>query len=143
MEEISTEKPVKYCLECGKPIGASREDKKYCSNECRTAYNNERRKQLNPESNPDPLTILAEQREFKSVYDILLKNRQILYLHNIYFGDELPLRDLLGKGFNMKYFTSVFTDENGFEHRSCFDYGYYLNADQKVYIIHCPEEIWN
>jgi predicted nucleic acid-binding Zn ribbon protein len=140
MEETSAEKPVKYCLECGKPIGASRGDKKYCGNECRTAYHNERRRQLNPATPPDPLTVLAEQHNFKKVFEIILNNREILYYHSLYFGDEILLRDLLGKGFNLKYFTSLFTDENGFEHPCCFDYGYYLR-DESVYIIYRPEEI--
>jgi predicted nucleic acid-binding Zn ribbon protein len=140
MKEPTAEKPAKYCLECGKPIGASREDKKYCSNECRTDNNNERRKQLSPATIPDPLAVLAEQRDFKKVCEIILNNREILCYHSLYFGDEITLRDLLGKGFNLKYFTSVFTDENGFEHPCCFDYGYYLR-DESVYIIYRPEEI--
>jgi len=142
MEEPTAEKPVKYCLECGKPIGASRGDKKYCSNECRTAYNNERRKQLNPATATiDRSTALAEQREHKRIYEIILNNREILYWHSQYFGDEILLRDLIGKGFNLKYFTSVYTDGNGFEHKCCFDYGYYLGKDDKAYIIYRPEEI--
>jgi predicted nucleic acid-binding Zn ribbon protein len=141
MEEIHTGKPLKHCLECGQPIGASRGDKKYCSNECRTAYNNERRKNIRPASVADPIAVLAEQREFKKIYGILLNNRDILYWYSQYFGDQLPLRDLLGKGFNPKYFTSIFTDQNGFDHRCCFDYGYYLAAGDKVYIIYRPEEI--
>jgi predicted nucleic acid-binding Zn ribbon protein len=139
MEEPTTEKPVKYCLECGKPIGASREDKKYCGSKCRTAYNNERRKQLTPATTIDPLAALAEQREYKRIYKILLNNREILYWHSEYFGDKILLRDLLGKGFNLKYFTSIFTDENGFAHNCCFDYGYYQG--EKVYIIYRPEEM--
>lgn len=142
MEETTAEKPVKHCLECGRLIGASREDKKYCSNECRTAYNNERRKQTIPAIAIDPLTALAKQREYKRIYEIILNNREILYWHSQYFGDEISLRDLLGKGFNLKYFTSVFTDEDGFEYRCCFDYGYYLGKEEKVYIINRPEEIW-
>jgi predicted nucleic acid-binding Zn ribbon protein len=141
MEELNAEKPVKYCLECGNPIGASRDDKKFCGDKCRTAYNNERRKQLNPASTIDRLTALAEQREYKNIYEITLNNREILYWHSQYFGDEILLRDLLGKGFNLKYFTSVYTDENGFDHRCCFDYGYYLGKEEKVYIICRPEEI--
>jgi predicted nucleic acid-binding Zn ribbon protein len=138
MEDPIVEKPVKYCLECGKPIGASREDKKYCSNECRTAYNNERRKQT---TSIGPINTLAEQREYKRIYEIILNNREILFWHSQYFGDEILLRDLIGKGFNLKYFTSVFTDENGFAHNCCFDYGYYLGKEEKVYIIYRPEEI--
>ena len=141
MEEPTTEKPAKYCLECGNPIGASREDKKYCSNECRTAYNNERRKQTSPTTTIDPLAALAEKREYKRIYEIILNNREILFWHSQYFGDEILLLDLIGKGFNLKYFTSVFTDENGFEHKCCFDYGHYLGREEKVYIIFRPEEI--
>jgi predicted nucleic acid-binding Zn ribbon protein len=141
MEETNTEKPIKHCLECGNLIGASRKDKKYCSSECRTAYNNERRKQEKPAPVTDPIAVLAEQREFKRIFELLLKNRDILYWHNLYLGDKIPLRDLLGKGFNLKYFTSVFTDKNGFEHRCCFDYGYYLHTDDHVYIIYRPDEI--
>ena len=89
----------------------------------------------------DPIAVLAEQREFKRIYAILLKNRGILYWYSQYLGNQLPLRDLLGKGFNPKYFTSIFTDQNGFDHRCGFDYSYYLAAGDKVYIIYRPEEI--
>ncbi|MES2112722.1 MAG: hypothetical protein V4577_28480, partial [Bacteroidota bacterium] len=89
----------------------------------------------------NPLAILAEKPQFKKIYDILLNNREILFWHSEYAGDQIPLRDLLGKGFNLKYFTSVFTDKNGFEHRCSFDYGYYLGSGDKVYIIYRPEEI--
>ena len=141
MEGTNADKPVKYCLEYGEPIGASREDKKYCSSECRTAYNNERRKQAQPGTPSDPLAIVTEQAQFKKIYRILLHNREILFWHNEYLGDQLLLRDLLGRGFNPKYFTSVFTDENGFQHHCCFDYGYYVGSADKVYIIYRPEEI--
>lgn len=141
MKETSAEKPARYCIECGTPIGPSRGDKKYCTDDCRIAYNNERRKNTKPQPKTDPIAELGEQREFKRIYEILLKNREILHYYYAYMGDTIQLRDLLGKGFNLKYFTSVFPDESNFEHRCCFDYAYHINEDDKVYIVYLYTEI--
>jgi hypothetical protein len=75
----------------------------------------------------------------RSVYVKLLKNREILYYHTEILGDVIDYRDLLGKGFNFKYFTSIYNAPDGGTYYFCFDYGYHVHGE-KVFILERPEE---
>jgi predicted nucleic acid-binding Zn ribbon protein len=138
MNEINTEKPAKLCLECGDPLGPGREDRKFCNDVCRTAYNNRRRKEPSaqqPETSED-------NPAFQQVYQILVKNREILMLHDYYKEEPYQQRDLQGLGFNLKYFTSECTQEGIGIFKFCFDYGYHITGTGRVYIIERPDEIF-
>ena len=139
MEDLQADTTEKACLECGQPLGAGRQDRKFCNDICRTAYNNNRRKET-PASN-SKLPELRENETYSSrkVYEILLKNRHTLYYHTLYFGDNIALRDLVGHGFNLKFFTSEYVDEHGFAYRFCFDFGYRIH-NEEVHILERTEE---
>src|SRR3569833_3120959 len=117
----------KTCLECGQPLGAGRQDRKFCNDICRTAFNNDRRKESPASTYKLPELRDDETYSTRKIYEILLKNRNTLYYHTLYLGDTIALRDLIGHGFNLKFFTSEFMDENGFTYRFCFDFGYHIH----------------
>ncbi|MES2378460.1 MAG: hypothetical protein V4553_17840 [Bacteroidota bacterium] len=129
----------KFCLECGEQLGPGREDRKFCNDTCRTAYNNRRRKEPAPVKSTLPRLLDKETQNTQKVYKILLNNRQILEYYMLYFGDALELRDLIGRGFNLKYFTSEYLADDTGTYRFCFDYGYYVK-DGIANLLHRPEE---
>lgn len=138
MNEINKEKPAKLCLECGEPLGPGREDRKFCNDVCRTAYNNRRRKEpaaQQPETS-------GGNPAFQQIYQILIKNRELLMLHDYYKEEPYLLRDLQGLGFNLKYFTSEYTQEDIGIFKFCFDYGYHITETGRVYILERSEEIF-
>ena len=123
---------ARTCKDCGAPLGPGREDRQYCGPACKTNYNNRRRREqeLNATvqlSVPDYITRIQE---------IQLKNRQIL---ERLCTEEKPrairMRDLAGKGFNPKFFTSeADPTESGNVYRFCFEYGYRLDGEIAVIV---------
>ncbi|OOQ58290.1 hypothetical protein [Mucilaginibacter pedocola] len=136
-ETTLTEEP-KTCLECGQPLGAGRSDRKFCNEFCRIAHNNQKRKetQVSDTENSNP-----DNPDFRKVYDILIKNREILMMGYLYQGNTAELRDLLGRGFNLKYFTTEYTDPQYGTYKFCFDYGYQIH-NEHVVIMERREEIF-
>jgi len=133
------------CKDCGAVLGAGREDRQYCDDGCRTNFNNRKRRetQKSQVNLPDTVTgaitpVLTVPEYITRIQDILLKNRAIL--ETLCDKDKprrISLRDLYGKGFNNKYFTSeADPTETGNIYRFCFDYGY-CQVDDKLAIVVC------
>jgi predicted nucleic acid-binding Zn ribbon protein len=125
----------KLCLNCGKPVGAGRKDKKYCSEACKTDYNN------NKEASAEPEMSLA--RYIKRVQQILVKNREIL---DECLGDKetraMDKQDLDGRGFTFKYFTSrTRVIKTGEVYCFCFELGYKEMEDERVILVRREREI--
>jgi hypothetical protein len=138
MEEILT---AKACLNCGDRVGPGRKDKKYCSEACKTEYHNklteqkrEARKQEEEISLPDFI---------KKIQDILLHNREIMdaMLRDGEGRKRFEKRDLLGRGFNVKYFTSQAPTTEGEIYCFCFEMGYKDVEDERVIIIRREREV--
>jgi hypothetical protein len=100
----------RVCLECGASI-SGRRDKKFCDDQCRSAYNNK---------------VMAEELdEVKRINQILKKNRKLL-------EDQLkeenmtkvPLKIMLKNGFDMQYHTHLYTTKAGSTYQYCYEYGY-------------------
>jgi hypothetical protein len=138
MKELEIAGNTKKCLECGEPLGAGRDDRKFCNDICRTAYNNRRRKE---HPGRDQARAYGQNPAFDKVFSVLINNRNMLELHDLYVAEPYMLRDLLGKGFNLKYFTSEYAMDGVGVFRFCLDYGYHITESGKVYIIERPEEI--
>ncbi|NVM66694.1 putative nucleic acid-binding Zn ribbon protein [Mucilaginibacter sp. SG538B] len=128
----------KTCLECGQPLGAGRDDRKFCNDICRTAYNNRRRKGNQKEPEADH----RDSPNFRKIYEILLSNRELLMMHSLYKDEPYMLRDLLGKGLNLKYFTSQYEMPEVGTFNFCFDYGYHITSTGRVYIEENVQEIF-
>jgi len=142
MNEAATDKPEKACLECNEPLGPGREDRKFCNDLCRTAFNNKKRK--------EPLPVPAYVHRgtdwrpdfYQKINSIISHNRDILeHLCEAGFRD-LHKHDLEGYGFNLKYFSSEYHDPEHDElYRFCYDHGYHIYNEKKVHIIVRTEEI--
>jgi hypothetical protein len=148
----TTEKVQRKCRDCGAELGPGREDRQYCDDGCRTNYNNRVRRErqkavLDNAPVPEPETFrpeLSVPEYITRIQDIILKNRKILEsLCNEDKPGRIRLRDLIGKGFNTKFFTSE-TEPTGTGniYRFCFEYGYREDEDGVVVIICRKREVY-
>jgi len=109
----------KTCLECDEKI-VGRIDKKFCSDQCRNAYNNKSKRKVT--------------NFMRKVDGILHKNRRIL--------DEFVPNDkhtvhkdmLMKKGFNFDYLTHTYTTKTGKVYYFCYEMGY-LPIENEFYAI--------
>lgn len=110
----------KNCLHCGKEL-QGRVDKKFCDDQCRTAYNN----QFN--AIPDIV---------KDINQTLKRNRKIL--EELTPADtgktRVTLQKLIDKGFNFSYHTNTYLTKAGALYVFCYDYGY-LKLDDQFYML--------
>lgn len=105
----------KNCLECDEKI-VGREDKKFCSDGCRNAYNNK----INKDSN----------NYMRNVNNKLRKNYRILTEANPDGKSKISKTKLLSKGFDFEYFTSVLNTNTGNTYHFVYDQGYrFLESD--------------
>lgn len=100
---------TKTCLECGTSI-KGRKDKKFCSDQCRNAYNNS----LNSDTS----------NYMRNVNNVLRKNRRILADLTPHGKSKSTRERLLEKGFDFNYVTSVYTTKAGATYFFCYEYGY-------------------
>src|ERR1700744_4540661 len=122
----------KLCLNCGQPVGSGRKDKKYCSDACKTDYNNNKDK-----------TELSVSDYIKKIQGILVKNREILdqCLGQGRDKKSFDKRDIMGRGFNFKYFTSQAPTREGDVYCFCFEMGFREFEDERVVIVRREREV--
>ncbi len=99
----------KSCLECGEKI-VGRTDKKFCSDYCRNAYNNN----LNKDN----------KNLVRNVNNQLRKNYRILEELNPDGKVRISKSKLVAKGFNFDYLTSIYTTKTGNTYYFVYDQGY-------------------
>lgn len=99
----------KDCLECGDKI-IGREDKKFCSDGCRNAYNNK----MNKDSN----------NLMRNINNKLRKNYRILCDLNVDGKGKTNRTKLLSKGFDFEFFTSMLKTKTGNVYHFLYDQGY-------------------
>lgn len=99
----------KACLECGEKI-VGRTDKKFCSDYCRNAYNNN----LNKDN----------KNMVRNVNNLLRRNYRILEELNPDGKIRITKAKLSAKGFNFDYFTSIYTTKTGNTYYFVYDQGY-------------------
>ena len=114
----------KVCLECGSKI-IGRADKKFCSDQCRVAYNN----RLN--SN--------ETNFMRNVNNVLRKNRRILIDLNTTGKSRASREKLQEKGFDFSLFTSTYITKEGSVYHYCYEQGY-LQVDKNWYLLVVKKE---
>lgn len=107
------------CLECGKVFNG-RSDKKYCSDECRAAFNDR--------------IYRERRRDIALINGILRQNYAIL--HDLYDNgiQEIEPQILLRRGFDFNHFTSIDgrCEENGSIWIGCYSFSYSVNPDGTV-----------
>lgn len=97
------------CPECGEKI-VGRIDKKFCSDYCRNAYNNN----LNKDS----------RNLMRNINNQLRKNYRILEELNPKDKTRSSKTKLLSKGFNFDYITNIYTTKTGNVYYFIYDQGY-------------------
>ena len=137
MENTSTAE-TKKCVNCGEPVGPGRKDKQYCSDPCKTEFNNKktakkRLEKIEPE--------IGVPEFISGINDILLNNRRIL---DECLGSSekcnLKKRDVDGRGFRFKFYTSCDVTTAGVEYYFCYDLGYTVSENERMLIVRRPRE---
>ena len=100
---------TKTCLECGEKI-VGREDKKFCSDGCRNAYNNK--------INKDSTNFM------RNINNKLRKNYRILSEINTEGKSKTTRAKLLSKGFDFEFFTNILETKTGNTYFFVYDRGY-------------------
>lgn len=111
---------VKACLECGEKI-VGREDKKFCSDGCRNAYNNK----INKDST----------NYMRNINNKLRKNYRILSGLNVEGKSKTTKNKLLGKGFDFDYFTNILNTSTGNTYFFVYDQGYRLLETESYMLV--------
>ena len=99
----------KKCLECNDEF-IGRADKKFCSDSCRSSYNNK--------LNSDATNFV------RNINNILRKNRRILAELNPNGKSKIHKDKLFEKGFKFSYFTNIYKTKAGKVYYFCYDQGY-------------------
>ena len=99
----------RVCPICGDAV-TGRIDKKFCSDQCRTEYNNRYHKESN--------------NYIRQVNNILRRNRKILEDLNPNGKVRVGLNKLAEKGFNFQYFTNIYKTKSGNTYYFCYEQGY-------------------
>ncbi|MEZ5038992.1 MAG: hypothetical protein R2828_03845 [Saprospiraceae bacterium] len=102
------------CLECGDDF-IGRADKKFCSPQCRSSYNNR--------LNSDGTNFV------RNINNILRKNRRILAELNPAGKAKVRKDQLLERGFKFSYFTNQYRTQSGNTYCFCYDQGYLALED--------------
>jgi predicted nucleic acid-binding Zn ribbon protein len=99
----------KLCPECGNRI-IGRADKKFCSDECRSSFNNSKNRNTN--------------NMLRKVNATLKRNRDILLSYNPDGKITIAKSKLQNAGFNFNYHTNIYTTKSGKTYYFCYDQGY-------------------
>ena len=110
----------KSCLECGDKI-VGREDKKFCSDGCRNAYNNK--------INKDSTNFM------RNVNNKLRKNYRILSALNVDGKSKTTRTKLLSKGFDFEFFTTILQTKTGNTYYFVYDQGYRILEDDYFMLV--------
>lgn len=110
----------KTCLECGDKI-VGREDKKFCSDGCRNAYNNK--------INKDSTNFM------RNVNNKLRKNYRILSELNVEGKAKTTKAKLLSKGFDFEFFTNILQTKTGNTYYFVYDQGYRILEDDYYMLV--------
>jgi len=116
---------VKNCIDCNEPI-RGRADKKFCNDQCRNNYNNQRN---------------IETPLVRSINTVLRKNRRILETLNPTGKTKILRKKLLHKGFNFDHFTSIYHTQNNKMYCFCYEYGYLALNDDDILLVRRDQSV--
>lgn len=100
---------MKNCMECGEKF-VGREDKKFCSDGCRNAFNNK----MNKDST----------NYMRNINNKLRKNYRILSELNVEGKTKVSRTKLIAKGFDFEFFTNILNTKTGNTYHFLYDQGY-------------------
>ena len=108
------------CQNC-QELFIGRSDKKFCSDQCRNAFNNKITRQ--------------NEKLIHDVNKILRKNRKILLQFNPEGKTTIKTKHLLKLGFDFRYHTHTFITKNNNEYHFCYDFGFLKLDEEKTLIV--------
>ena len=111
----------KKCKECDEAMRPGRSDKQFCSDQCRSAYNNRR--------NSDATN------EMRCINNLLRKNRRILANFILRGMVRLNREQLIQEGFCFKYFTHLSRSSSGEVYNFCYELGYFEIGENEVLVV--------
>ena len=111
---------MKNCLECNEKL-LGREDKKFCSDGCRNAYNNK--------MNKDSTNLM------RNINNKLRKNYRILSDLNPDGKAKTTRTKLLSKGFDFEFLTSIYNTTTGNAYFFVYDQGYRILEDDYYMLV--------
>jgi len=123
--------PITYhCEECNE-ILHGRIDKRFCSDLCRTSFNNRKRQKV---AAIDPPFL-------REIPKIILNNYRIL--SRLSSGSKTTIRKTLldQQGFNFKFITSCYKTTEGDLYYFCFDLGYLPIKGDRILIVNQQSQI--
>lgn len=109
------------CLECYEQL-KGRADQKFCSDPCRSAYNNRH-------CNESHVVI-------NSINRILKKNYLILTTLHSEGKTRTSKSDLQKKGYRFDYYTCMITTRTKSVNYFCYDHGFRENENNKLTLVH-------
>ena len=117
---------VKHCLQCGLRING-RSDKKYCSDACRTDFNNK---------------LKTDNNYVRMVSKTLRKNRLILekLTQTNNYPNGITKRLLIDMGYNFNYHTHVYYSENNIKYVYCFEFGFCMAPNGSIELLDKDKE---
>jgi predicted nucleic acid-binding Zn ribbon protein len=110
---------TRNCPECSEKI-VGREDKKFCSDACRNAWNNK----INKDSN----------NFMRNINNRLRKNNRILSEINVEGKTKTTKSKLMSKGFDFEFFTNVLLTKTGNTYYFVYEQGY-MALENDYYIL--------
>lgn len=110
---------MKNCIECGEKF-SGREDKKFCSDGCRNAFNNK----INKDST----------NYMRNINNKLRKNYRILTELNVEGKTKTSRTKLIAKGFDFEFFTNILNTKTGNTYYFLYDQGY-MALENEYYIL--------
>jgi len=108
------------CLKCDEQL-KGRADQKFCSDQCRSAYNN--------------LQYIESNNVIKTINRILKKNYFILSTLNSEGKATSTKNDLQKKGYRFDYYTSTSTTRSSKINYFCYDQGYREQENNKLVLV--------
>ncbi len=115
----------RLCPVCGDAI-TGRIDKKFCSDQCRNSFNNER--------------YSAASVFVQKINRVLKKNYAVLKSLNINGKTKVSRSKLIQEGFDFNYFTSIYETQKGNTYKLCYDEGYLPLGEDLYLLIHWEEK---
>ncbi len=114
----------RLCPVCNDPI-IGRVDKKFCSDQCRNTFNNERYSSG---------SVIVQK-----VNRVLKKNYSILKTLNASGKTKIKRSKLLQEGFDFNYFTGIYKTQKGHAYQLVYDQGYLALSDELYLLIEWGE----
>lgn len=119
--------PITKCKVCKRKL-SGRQDKKFCSTQCRSTWNNK----LNSDAN----------NFMRNVNNVIRRNRRALMKLNPNGKAKVSRDVLMEHGFNFNYFTNEYITKSGNVYRFCYEYGY-LELKNEMYALVIRKEYVN